>query len=109
MKKIIVNNLFVGSFGFDESNIPIEVINFYQADNAKENKSDVNNCYVYLAPRGQLGVDDENEVGAILFVRTAFTGVVEVIGKTGKIVESYVKNLQYVAVLVFRPFILGFL
>lgn len=95
MKKIIVNNLFVGSFGFDESNIPIEVINFYQADNAKENKSDVNNCYVYLAPRGQLGVDDENEVEAILFVRTAFTGVVEVIGKTGKIVESYVKNLQY--------------
>ena len=95
MKKIIVNNLFVGSFSFDESNIPIEVINFYQADNAKENKSDANNCYVYLAPRGQLGVDDENEVGAILFVRTAFTGVVEVIGKTGKIVESYVKNLQY--------------
>ena len=31
MRKIIVNNLFVGSFGFDESNIPIEVINFYQA------------------------------------------------------------------------------
>lgn len=95
MKKIIVNNLFVGSFGFDESNIPIEVINFYQADNTSENKSDENNCYVYLAPRGQLGVDDENEVEAILFVRTAFTGVVEVIGKTGKIVESYVKNLQY--------------
>ena len=50
---------------------------------------------MYLAPRGQLGVDDEREVDAILFVRTAFTGVVEVIGKTGKIIESYVKDLQY--------------
>lgn len=94
MKKIIVNNLFVGSFGFDESNIPIEVINFYQADNANENKSE-NNCYVFLAPRGQLGVNDEKEVESILFVRTAFTGVVEVIGKTGKIIESYVKDLKY--------------
>lgn len=94
MKKIIVNNLFVGSFGFDESNIPIEVINFYQADNANENKFE-NNCYVYLAPRGQLGVNDEKEVESILFVRTAFAGVVEVIGKTGKIIESYVKDLKY--------------
>lgn len=95
MKKIIVNNLFVGSFGYDESNIPIEVINFYQADKINGSKPDENNCYVYLAPRGQLGVDDETEVDAILFVRTAFTGVVEVIGKTGKIIKSYVKDLQY--------------
>lgn len=92
MRKIIVNNLFVGSFGFDESNIPTEVINFYQADKAD---TDEDNCYVYLAPRGQLGVDNEKEVEAILFVRTAYTGVVEVIGKTGKIIDSYVKGLQY--------------
>ena len=92
MRKIIVNNLFVGSFGFDESNIPIEVINFYQADKAD---TDEDNCYVYLAPRGQLGVDNEKEVEAILFVRTAYTGVVEVIGKTGKTIDSYVKGSQY--------------
>lgn len=86
MSKIIINDLFVGRFGFDEANIPLEMINFY--------KSDDKNCYVYLAPRGQIGVPTD-EVNAILFVRTAFTGVVEVIGKTGKILESYVEGLEY--------------
>lgn len=86
MGKIIVNNLFVGSFGFDEANIPLEVINFY--------KSDDGNCYVYLAPRGQIGAR-KDEVSAILFVKTAFPGVVEIIGKAGKIKESYVDGLSY--------------
>ena len=88
MSKIIVNNLFVGSFGMDEANIPIEVINFFRDDR--------NDCYVYLAPRGQIGVEHaKEEVDAILFVRTAYTGVLEVIGKTGPIEESYVDGLTY--------------
>lgn len=86
MAKIIVNNLFVGSFGFDEANIPLEVINFFKADD--------NGCYIYMAPRGQLGTS-KDDVAAIIFVRSAFTGVVEVIGKTDKIIESYVDGLKY--------------
>ena len=86
MSKIILNNLFVGSFGFDEENIPIEVINFY--------RDDENNCYVYLPPRGHLK-NKVTEIEAIIFVRTAYTGVVEVIGKTGRITDTFVNGLEY--------------
>lgn len=74
-KVILVNNVFVGGYGYDENNLPHEMINFFCSDKD-------NNYYVYITPYG--AIDSKlkiQDLRAIIFVRSAGDSLVEVLAK----------------------------
>lgn len=79
---ILLNNVFVGDYGKNMDNLPHEVINFYRADNEQ--------AYIYIAPYGTF---DSCGIVAILFVRSAGNGFVEIVGKAEGIEKVYVNGL----------------
>lgn len=73
-KVILVNNVFVGGYGYDENNLPHEMINFF--------RSDADKYYVYITPYG--AIDSKlkiQDLSAIIFVRSAGGSLVEVLAK----------------------------
>ena len=51
----------VGSYGFDQGNLPHEIINFFKADDE--------NYYVYITPKGNVSVDPES-IEYVFFIRS---------------------------------------
>lgn len=88
MKTILINNVFVGGYGFEKGNLPHEMINFFKADDG--------NFYVYVTP---YGIIDKNlkiqDLKAILFVRNAGNSKVEVLAKA-EIGQEQTKSDFYV-------------
>ena len=73
-KVILINNVVVGGYGYNEDNLPHEMINFFRADNG--------GYYVYVTPYGAISSDlSIQNMKAILFVRSAGDGLVEVLAK----------------------------
>lgn len=67
--------MFVGGYGYDENNLPHEMINFFCSDKD-------NNYYVYITPYG--AIDSKlkiQDLSAIIFVRSAGDSLVEVLAK----------------------------
>lgn len=87
--KILVNSVFVGGYGFNKGNLPHEMINFFRADDG--------NYYVYVTPYGVIDKSlDTDDLKAILFVRSAGDGLVEVLAKAEIDKDSvfYTKGIQ---------------
>lgn len=87
MAKIIVNGMFVGSYGTNDKNLPHEVINIYRADDG--------NCYVYISPYGsfphKVSADDVST--RILFVHSVGNGLMEIVAKAEGIQKVYTADL----------------
>lgn len=72
--KILVNSVFAGGYGFNKGNLPHEMINFFRADD--------DNYYIYVTPYGVIDNSLNIEaLKAVLFVRSAGNGLVEVLAK----------------------------
>lgn len=105
VKKILINNIFVGGYGNDESNIPHEVINLFRSDTkiiyGEYGKKTINQgkFYVYITPTGVLKNPDE--LKGIIFVRSVGNKLVEVLAKAeGKMkyiptINNASKNKKY--------------
>lgn len=76
---ILVNNVFVGGYGYDENNLPHEMINFFCSDS---NGNDNKNFYVYVTPYGAIDSSLKiQDLKSIIFVRSAGNSLVEVLAK----------------------------
>ena len=87
--KILINSVFVGGYGFNKGNLPHEMINFFRADDG--------NFYVYITPYGVMDNTLELEdLKAVMFVRSAGNGLVEVLAKAeiDEQSELYTKGIQ---------------
>ena len=72
--KILLNSVFVGGYGFDEGNLPHEVINFFRADDR--------HFYIYITPYGTIDSKMEiKDLKAVLFIQAVGNGMVEVVAK----------------------------
>lgn len=72
--KILLNSVFTGGYGFDEGNLPHEVINFFRADDG--------GFYVYITPYGTIDPKMKiKDLKAVLFVQAVGNGLVEVVAK----------------------------
>lgn len=79
-KVILINNVLVGGYGYDEENLPHEMINFFRADKKEGDEED--RYYVYVTPYGTINSELKiQDLHAILFVRSAGNGLVEVLAK----------------------------
>lgn len=98
-KKILINNIFVGGYGYDKENLPHEVINLIRTDMKTVTNEDGDtkkipgDFYVYITPSGVVNIK-ENELKAIIFVRSVGNGLVEVLAKA----EGNMKYLPKVKV-----------
>lgn len=60
-KCILLNSIMVGSYGFNQGNLPHEIINFFKADDE--------NYYVYITPHGNVSVDPKS-IKYVFFIRS---------------------------------------
>lgn len=88
-KTILINSVYTGGYGYNKSNLPHEMINFFRDDNG--------DYYIYITPYGVIDNKlDKDDLKAVLFVRSAGDGIVEVLAKAevDEKSELYTKGVQ---------------
>lgn len=90
-KVIIINNMFTGGYGYNQKNLPHEMINFFKADGNDDN------YYIYITPSGTINSNIKAEdIEGVLFIRNVENGMVEVLAKAEGVHDGnfYTQGIQ---------------